>query len=85
MPWKVIGKKTVEVKNYFCDGCGKEFHDPEVGADTYTEGCLKASFDFGYYSSRDGERFQYYFCQDCAEEVLKYMEILRRLKGGKKQ
>lgn len=82
MPWKVIGQETVDVENYFCDGCGCEFEDQRKGVETGNEGSLKADFDFGYYSDRDGERFTYYFCQKCSVEILNYMEMLKKLKNG---
>jgi hypothetical protein len=80
MPWRVIGQETIDVKSYFCDGCGGEFEDQLKGVVTGKEGSLKANFDFGYLSSRDGERYSYFFCQNCAEGILTYIGLLKKLK-----
>jgi hypothetical protein len=82
MPWRVIGEEVVELRSYFCDGCGGEFEDQSKNILTQKEGSLRAEFDFGYHSSRDGERYSYSFCQDCASDILVYIGMLKRLKDA---
>ena len=80
MPWRVIGQETIDVKNYFCDACGCEFQDLSRAIDTGKEGSLRVVAEFGYPSNRDGERYDYFFCQDCATNILSYIDLQKKLK-----
>jgi hypothetical protein len=79
MPWRVIGKETVDLSNYFCDTCGCEFSDIAKNI-SGKEGVMKILAEFGYGTKRDGDRYEYFLCEDCAGSILTYIEMLKKLK-----
>ena len=80
MPWRVIGQETVNVESYFCDACGGEFTNHVKNIQTDYEGTMKVNAEFGYGSDRDGERYEYFFCQRCAGDILSYIGLLKKVK-----
>lgn len=82
MPWRVIGQESVDLKSYFCDGCACQIEDLTKGINTGNEGTMKINAEFGYSSDRDGERYEYFFCQRCSVDILAYITMLKKLKDG---
>jgi hypothetical protein len=67
------GKKMeVAVFGRVCDLCGKP-----LGEEHETDHALYMSFNFGYYSQRDGDSWEWDACAGCADEVAKHLDAIR--------
>lgn len=74
---KPTGKK-VEVNEYTreCDFCHKTM---DAGSDNQSglECSSVIDFNFGYFSTRDGDQWQWELCHLCADKAAKLLETLK--------
>jgi len=62
----------------FCDVCGKSCKTP---IDDYEYAALKAQW--GYSSRKDGETCEMELCEDCFDDVVKYLHAHKKAKTQK--
>ena len=69
------GKKIqVDEKIVICDFCKREMKNKNEQGDTILEDAGSVYASFGYYSNkRDGDKFNFDMCCDCATEVEKIL------------
>lgn len=59
--------KKTELEKVICNRCKKEL---KVENGILREGCFEGNQRFGYFSSRDGERYRFELCEACFDELL---------------
>ena len=75
---RIIKREKAEIevlKDITCDCCGKSCK--QVNSPDYEFAQIKA--DWGYYSQRDGDKWECDLCESCAIRVREFIESL----GGK--
>ncbi|MBQ4537753.1 MAG: hypothetical protein II994_09090 [Lachnospiraceae bacterium] len=63
------GKKLLQV---ICNQCNKEM---KVENGYLKEGCFRADYVFGYFSTKDGMRHRFDLCEECYEKMLEKFSI----------
>lgn len=76
MSVKATGEKVeIEVQGRFCDFCNQPMsYDHGLDYSAYM------SFDFGFHSNRDGEKWEWDACNKCTEPIVKFLEAMRKPK-----
>ncbi len=70
------GKKfEVEEQVRFCDFCNQE-----ISYDKGLDHSVHMTFDFGYFSKRDGDNWEWDACHKCAEAIIPKLEALKKPK-----
>jgi len=65
-------KETKEVKQIFCNKCGKEI---VIEYGVAQEGVFSADWHWGYGSTKDGDRHSFDLCEPCYDEMIQGFQI----------
>ena len=55
-----------EKKLLYCNNCGRELRQE---GDMPVEGLLQVTWDWGYFSGKDGERHSFCLCEECYDRI----------------
>jgi hypothetical protein len=71
-------KESKELAKIICNRCGKEI--PVVNGFA-REGVAGFDFEWGYFSTKDGEHHSFDLCEACYDEIIRSFQIPVEIEG----